>query len=974
MCTRCTPFGIFASCTVGTMKESTVIRLEEKEFLQRHGRLDMDYVCSLYEKLMKDKEICDQLCYFPNQTLYKVNDSWRYIEYSNQEAGGRSYQIMEAEKTEYLDMVLEKARAGCTPMELATIISANDVTQEEALNFIYDLINSQLLYSELQPNVTGDEFFYRLMQKLKTLKDTERYLEEFNRVGSNDSPIRTGTNPGFIESYKNKFEYANQIGLQVRQSSLIQVDSYRPAQACTLNDKINNEVLRGLSLLQLLSKASPDTDLFAAFKIAFASRYEGQWMPLVEVLDTECGIGYARFSKGATEESPLLAGLQFGKPVFENSQKVKTDDFKWALYEKALSENKNEVVIEDKVIETLAQKMISPDHLPGSFCTMIKIISSSADEIDKGNYKLLLHSPTGPSGANLLARFCHLHPQVKDLVDSIIREEERQHPEWIFAEIAHLPEARTGNILMRPGLREFEIPYLCGSSVSEEFQIPVTDLLVTVAGNEVILCSKRLNKRILPRLTSAHNFNQTTLPIYQFLCSLQYQHIFPIGWNWDVLRDRPFLPRVSYDRFIVSKARWIISQSEVDGCELEDDETLLLRFAQLKQARGLPDLVHLSEGDNELLLHLGNIHCLRLLLAELRKGESVTLTESFDDSTSCWINSGEGQHTGEFIFAFDKKTVEPERKLFPPHQTGELVQRSFPPGSEWLYAKIYCGTKTAESVLINYIKPLTEELLKKHVIDKFFFVRYHDTANHLRVRFHNAEAKHFWIQVMDCLQLRLHGKVKADCIYDLQYDTYNREIERYGVDTIEQSEDLFYHQSVAVLDCLSLMDGDEDEQCRWQIALKAIDLFLDDLHYSIKEKFALIKEVDRNFADEFKLQRTERNAISEKYRKNKLLIEAVMEDNPLRATHLTPFISAFRVRLESYTKSISAILCHTKDNPVFLGTLLGSFLHMLVNRFFMSNQRKMELVLYEFLYKYYQSKLMQQDRTAISILPLTNSA
>ena len=63
-------------------------------------------------------------------------------------------------------------------------------------------------------------------------------------------------------------------------------------------------------------------------------------------------------------------------------------------------------------------------------------------------------------------------------------------------------------------------------------------------------------------------------------------------------------------------------------------------------------------------------------------------------------------------------------------------------------------------------------------------------------------------------------------VYNLQFETYQREVERYGFDTMHLSEEIFFHQSVAVLNFISMLDGDDGEQYRWQVALKAIDLFL----------------------------------------------------------------------------------------------------------------------------------------------------
>src|SRR5215510_11349070 len=77
MCTRCTPYGLFASCTSGNISEATRIDLADKKNLHRKGRLDMDYVCEVHTHLLKQKEISDQLLFFPNSSLYLIGEQLR---------------------------------------------------------------------------------------------------------------------------------------------------------------------------------------------------------------------------------------------------------------------------------------------------------------------------------------------------------------------------------------------------------------------------------------------------------------------------------------------------------------------------------------------------------------------------------------------------------------------------------------------------------------------------------------------------------------------------------------------------------------------------------------------------------------------------------------------------------------------------------------------------------------------------------
>ena len=64
-----------------------------------------------------------------------------------------------------------------------------------------------------------------------------------------------------------------------------------------------------------------------------------------------------------------------------------------------------------------------------------------------------------------------------------------------------------------------------------------------------------------------------------------------------------------------------------------------------------------------------------------------------------------------------------------------LIQRSFTVGDNWLYYKIYTGSRTSDMILLDIIKPLTESLLNDDVIDKWFFIRYNDPDAHIRLRF-----------------------------------------------------------------------------------------------------------------------------------------------------------------------------------------------------------------------------------------------
>lgn len=979
MCARCTPYGLFASCTQGVIGDQTAIILEDKQTIQRHGRLDMDYSGQVLSHLLSNPEISDQLVFYPNTSLYPLGENFRYIEHRFNMESGRSYHLVQVPKSVYLEKIFEAAKQGKSPEKLAAVITDHEISHEEAIGFIHELIVNQVLISDLEPNVTGDEYFHVLLSKLKKLRHTEKYVEQFEKVVNEFEQIKNGN--GEKNKYYHKIAaHLRELEVPVHLKTLIQVDSYRPASVSTLNKKVCDELLYASSLIQLLSPASASRDAFADFKSQFSLRYESQWIPLVEVLDTESGIGFGKFETSGMEESPLIDKLPIGVGNGSGGGNGVSDAelYKWQMYHEAILSKKTEIVIDDKVIEELSKREYTPEGLPDSAYAMAKILAASGEDIDNGNYQLIMHVPAGPSGSNLLGRFCHLHPDIEKLARETLQKEEAHAPDCIYAEIVHLPESRVGNILMRPVLRAYEIPYLCGTQLDKEFQIPVTDIMVGVQSNKVVLWSKKLNKQIVPRMSTAHNFALTTLPVYHFLCDLQYQQIKGYGWNWGVLDNRPFLPRVTYGKYILSKAKWMLTKEDIKELDRKNDALVFEKFQEIVQAKNLPQFVLLSQGDNELLLDLKNIFCVKLLLSEVNKYHQVLLIETFDNIEKCWIKSKDGHHSGEFIFTFDKQKIEVRTSQVPSEseQNQIEIERYFPVGSSWLYAKIYCGTKTAEKILAETIRPFVQDLKEHDLIDKYFFLRYNDSGSHIRIRFHHALKVDFWKDVIDGLHHCLAPFVKNLTVHNIQFETYQREVERYGFDTMEAGEEIFYYQSDSILNFIALLDGDEGEQYRWQVALKAIDFFLDDFTYSLVQKRDLIKSLHEGFSSEFNISGPQQKKISERFSNNKKLIQQLMGPLWEEDENLKQAIKVFKITDPHYFQAIEAVLSARSINHDMskVNGLMASYLHMFINRMFISNQRKVELVIYDYLLKVYETKIAIEKNKKPSGLKEAESA
>lgn len=285
------------------------------------------------------------------------------------------------------------------------------------------------------------------------------------------------------------------------------------------------------------------------------------------------------------------------------------------------------------------------------------------------------------------------------------------------------------------------------------------------------------------------------------------------------------------------------------------------------------------------------------------------------------------------------------------------MKRTFITGSEWLYYKIYTGPKTADRILTEVIKPVSEKLLMHGIIDSWFFIRYADPKLHIRVRFHHTQP--LQLEKTICL---IHDSlvpfVETDLVWKLTNDTYNRELERYGNSHTEQAEKLFFYDSMMIVSILDLIEGDEGEIIRWLIGLRAIDEMLDLFEYDEEQKLIYLEKLRDGFGVEFGMNKDLKSQLSNKYRTDKKAIENVMNRFNDTNSEMAPLFELLQVKRENILPLAKTIINLEKSNNLEIpkDQLMNSYLHMMCNRLFKSKQRVHELVLYDFLCQYYISQ------------------
>ena len=72
-----------------------------------------------------------------------------------------------------------------------------------------------------------------------------------------------------------------------------------------------------------------------------------------------------------------------------------------------------------------------------------------------------------------------------------------------------------------------------------------------------------------------------------------------------------------------------------------------------------------------------------------------------------------------------------------------MIRRTFIPGGDWVYFKLYTGAKIADIIIKNELGKYIFELKQNDIIDKWFFIRYFDSEFHIRLRIHLKENQSF---------------------------------------------------------------------------------------------------------------------------------------------------------------------------------------------------------------------------------------
>jgi len=906
---RCAPFGLFAGISIGTIAEQTELRFAARADYRLHARAD-GYVLALAGRRLRQLAGTPDVTYVRNETLLRVGRWYRFLAIDLTREEKNVYVTTTVVRDEVLDAVIDFTKVPVPAAGLISFIAGiAGVDTASAAGYVTSLVDRGVLARTGLPPPDAHSALNAATAALAgedpaLAKRLEQYAAAVESIAVPVGSIRR-------EDIHSITSQARELGFSESRfaANIVMV---KPG-AFSLSSEVVGDIADGVDILRSTAR-SRTHPLLRRFKERFVSRYEASRIPLLEALDPDVGIAIDEVTEPDAERflRPFKAPPEAEDTPFGRREELLIDLIS------CLRPGEIEVELTTEHLKALSHA--EPLPVQESF-NVLCTLSQRAD----GHYDVFIGGAGGPPGVRLMTRFAFASEELETFVRDAVATDERIAAPALLAEIIHQPaDPAQWNVSLKPALRAVELPVLGIPSESSR-QLALQSLFVGVSDDRIIITTAD-GTEVIPRLTSGHNYLFHRNPgLFKFLGALQSQNSpMPLEWAWGALSSRRFLPRVRCGRVVLSAARWRFPRAEL---EQHGDVKAIAEFL-IKS--GVPPLVF----NESLLLDLRSPRALPLLSAGIKSSEQLLITECFPRPETMVAEGPEGRFVCEIDLPFHRIASE-KRPLFSPVDTQQV--RTFRPGDEWLFAKLYCAPRMSDDLLAAAVQPLTQQLRREGLIDRWFFIRYADPDFHLRLRLRHPEGQHG--AVMTLLRDMLREQQLDRFVHRLTFDTYEREIDRYGGATgIVLFESLFHGDSEATLE---------------SIAAAALDTFADKLAYAtlaIEQILALSgldfderSQLLANWIDRMKGRlvppvKNLRQTLAEAYRSNDAHIQ--------RSANIAERVTARAQFVEGPMNEIVAAAragMLTKQ----LRELMFSLCHMMINRIFTKPAAAQELLAYD---------------------------
>ena len=863
MSTRPTPFGLFAGVALAPFGPTTSLTVDMSS-VQSRTRPDMAWLMDLVLTAEETPEIRRQLRWVANSAAFE-NGGRLILQESTRTRLERTGRPVSIRATSVVKQAMSLARTPIQYQELVAELERaipNATTQkvEELLASLYD---ETFLVTDLRPPLTIDDPSGYVRDKLAGVDASSEILARLQRLLDAVAAWDQHRDEEKLEKFWSLLEAAD---VPSDGSKQIPVQADMVMASCgTVGQIIGKETAEVVDLLLRFSAYPRGISAVTAHRQAFLARYGlHREVPLLELLDPELGLGPLG-ARGYANVGP--------DPAKEAERtRVLVD-----LACSCMRDNQRVIELDDALIQRLETSQPNTETAPISLDVNVQVGARCAADIDEGNFILVIGPNLGAQAAGRnLGRFADLvGPQGRMFLEQIAQIEVQQRGEQeIAAEVVYMPyQHRMANVVIRPAICTHEAFIEVTPGVDWSNAVALNELVVGVEQDRFYFRWLRTGQRI--RFDSRHMLTTMNGPAAaRFLCEAGFDgRTMFTSFDWGPAEMFPFLPRIQKGRSILRPAQWRIHKSALSGFSHETFHSWLESW---RKKWNVPRHVSLSVGDNRLILDLDQSRESDELwtdIQQLKDSGSVVMQEVTPDFNEAWLSGSEGHYFSEMIVSMVRRAPAAAQPVRQDDETSSFrneyylpSMRNRPPGSEWLFIKLYCSRKYEDDLITDAVLPFAESVVAADLADSWFFIRYYDPERHIRLRFHGSPER-----LTSALFSRLSewaGRwLKEGVISKFVFDTYEQELERFGgVKGMEVSEALFGADSrsgAKLLRCIK-----KDTWPHYEIILLAlsVDNLLASLGLTEEERTAWYR----------KQSIARRSDVTDTYRKHKTVLRTAI--------------------------------------------------------------------------------------------------
>ncbi|CRK57671.1 Lanthionine biosynthesis protein LanB [Alloactinosynnema sp. L-07] len=759
---RSTPFGLFAGIAPCTFGDGPVVRVGDDHRVTT--RVDTTWLATVITRLETDPVLRQRLVVVAHNVAF-TRDGSLVIAYRQADGGGGEPVDLSIRCLDVVARVMTSARDPIVLGDLAATLAIDFPNQpRSAIDRVLDTLVAQgVLRTELRPPMTSTDPLGHVIATLTraesdTPADTRELVDALRAIHTDLATHDQSSVPALNHTLRAATEAAMAAvsGTERPLAPDLLLDS-----DLLLPETIAREAAAAAAALVRLTPEPFGPPNWQTYHGQFLERFGlNAVVPVTDLVNPDTGLGFPSGYRDSLQPPPA------GRAMSDR------DSALLGLAQKAAMEQEHEIVLDDEMITELAVDDLRTASVQPHTQLRVRVHAPTLDALLRGDFELVVTGVSRSAGLSAgrfldpfapedRARMLRAYQGLPTITENALPVQLSCPPLYPRAENV----ARTPRVLPHV-LSLAEHP----PRHADTHLVPIDDLAVTADARRLHLMSMSRRRAVEPLLFSAVELVKHSHPLVRFLTEISTARAAACtAFSWGAASRLPFLPRLRYQRTILSPARWVLTATDLPSpsAPWQDWAKSLTTW---RHRYRLPDAVYLGDSDRRLRVDLTEPAHLHLLRAELDRTGHVQLREAPDTSAMGWID-GRAHDIAIPLAA----TVTPLPRVMP---RGPAIRRDhghLPATGGWQYVKLYSHPDRHTTILTNHIPVLLSTMGGE---PDWWFLRYHDPAPHLRLRIRLGDSD--FGRIATTIGLWTAGLREAGLLGHVQWDTYYPETGRFG--------------------------------------------------------------------------------------------------------------------------------------------------------------------------------------------------